>query len=134
MGTGHFTQVVWKGSKELGIGKATGKKNGMYCTYIVGRYRPPGNFQGKFQQNVARGSFNKDICNTLDDMIKDAMDVPAGKLLPSLASVTEQTLEDEVASVFGGGRNRGGGHGGGGGSAQGGNNNQGATGSAGKAK
>ena len=88
MGTGHFTQVVWKGSTELGIGKATGKKNGMYCTYIVGRYRPPGNFQGRFQQNVARGSFSNSMCSKLDDMIKDAMSAPSGFLLPPPGSAT----------------------------------------------
>ena len=70
-GTGHFTQVVWKGSTELGIGKAVGKKNGMFCTYIVGRYRGPGNYQGRFQNNVAKGSFTKSICDKLDDIIKD---------------------------------------------------------------
>ncbi len=70
-GTGHFTQVVWKGSKTLGIGKATAEKNGMFCTYVVGRYKPAGNFMGKYKENVAKGSFDQGTCDKLDDMVKD---------------------------------------------------------------
>ena len=45
---GHFTQVVWKGSKELGIGKAVkGDK-----VFVVASYRPPGNYAGRFKENV----------------------------------------------------------------------------------
>lgn len=58
-GTGHFTQVVWKKSVELGIGKADVDKDGMKCTYIVGRYRPAGNMGGEYAENVPKGSFNK---------------------------------------------------------------------------
>ena len=68
-GTGHFTQVVWKGSTELGIGKGNAEKNGMYCTYVVGRYKKAGNFIGKYKENVAKGSFSQDTCSKLDEMI-----------------------------------------------------------------
>ena len=47
--TGHFTQIVWKGSKKVGIGLAK-SKNGMY--YGVASYYPPGNLQGTFEENV----------------------------------------------------------------------------------
>ena len=57
-GTGHFTQVVWKGSTELGIGRAEVERSGMKCAYIVGRYRPAGNMMGDFAQNVVKGSFD----------------------------------------------------------------------------
>ena len=44
----------------------------MFCTYIVGRYKPAGNFQGKYDANVKKGSFEKDkTCDKLDDMIKN---------------------------------------------------------------
>jgi len=49
MGTGHFTQVVWKDSKSLGIAKArssTGK------IIVVANYEPAGNFVGQYVQNV----------------------------------------------------------------------------------
>ncbi|XP_031567085.1 protein PRY1-like isoform X2 [Actinia tenebrosa] len=48
--TGHFTQLVWKGSKEMGLGIAPSKDNSEY--YIVARFRPSGNVQGKFAVNV----------------------------------------------------------------------------------
>merc|ERR1712066_536891 len=51
---GHFTQVVWKSSTKLGVGKAQGKKNGMFCTWAVARYVPPGNVWGQYQANVKR--------------------------------------------------------------------------------
>lgn len=61
-GTGHFTQVVWKGSSELGIGVAKGKDGGMTCYYTVGRYRPAGNMQGAFPKNVVKGMIDGQIC------------------------------------------------------------------------
>ncbi|XP_029294651.1 Golgi-associated plant pathogenesis-related protein 1-like [Cottoperca gobio] len=48
--TGHFTQVVWKNSNELGVGMATdGNK-----VFVVGQYRPAGNVNmpGYFETNV----------------------------------------------------------------------------------
>ena len=69
-GTGHFTQVVWKGTKEIGLGRASNTKdNGMVCTYVVGRYRPAGNFMGKFQENVLEGTYSNSICDKLDEMM-----------------------------------------------------------------
>ena len=55
---GHFTQVVWKKSSELGIGKAT-KGN---CIYVVARYKKPGNFLGKFGANVFKRTFEESFC------------------------------------------------------------------------
>ena len=52
--TGHFTQVVWKASTLLGIGKATGYVDGLPCEFVAGRYSPPGNMQGQFPANVKR--------------------------------------------------------------------------------
>lgn len=62
--TGHFTQVVWKGSTQLGIGYARGSysfngKRFDNCLFVVGRYKEAGNMQGNFQSNVLKGSFNK---------------------------------------------------------------------------
>jgi uncharacterized protein YkwD len=47
--TGHFTQVVWKASKELGLGIAQAS-NGTW--YVVGNYRPAGNIANQFATNV----------------------------------------------------------------------------------
>jgi len=46
---GHFTQVVWKDSKLLGIAKARSKTGKIL---VVANYDPAGNFGGKYQENV----------------------------------------------------------------------------------
>ena len=48
MEAGHFTQVVWKGTREVGCGKAA--CNGM--DLWVCNYDPAGNVEGYFKQNV----------------------------------------------------------------------------------
>ncbi|MEE6504714.1 hypothetical protein FKM82_005310 [Ascaphus truei] len=49
--TGHFTQVVWKDSREVGVGLAT-DGNGLF--FVVGQYNPAGNITnpGYFEKNV----------------------------------------------------------------------------------
>jgi len=49
--TAHFTQIVWRASKELGIGICTDKK-GRYI--VVCNYFPPGNQLGSYLMNVER--------------------------------------------------------------------------------
>ena len=46
---GHFTQLVWKGSKEIGCGAACNNKNECFVTC---NYYPPGNYLGQFNNNV----------------------------------------------------------------------------------
>ena len=46
--TCHFTQMIWKETKEIGFGMY--KKNGVY--YAVVFYYPPGNTLGEYQENV----------------------------------------------------------------------------------
>uniref|UniRef100_A0AAY5ETI7 SCP domain-containing protein n=1 Tax=Electrophorus electricus TaxID=8005 RepID=A0AAY5ETI7_ELEEL len=48
--TGHFTQVVWKSSQEVGVGLATDENT----VFVVGQYKPPGNVSnpGYFKDNV----------------------------------------------------------------------------------
>ncbi|XP_048586265.1 probable pathogenesis-related protein CaO19.2336 [Nematostella vectensis] len=65
-GTGHFTQVVWRGSTELGFGSATGEMRGMKCTYYVGRYKAAGNMMGQYNSNVEKGSLDQEsYCSNL---------------------------------------------------------------------
>lgn len=47
---GHFTQVVWKNSKQLGVGIAKNGNN----VYVVCNYDPPGNYGGQYPANVTR--------------------------------------------------------------------------------
>ncbi|KAF7227331.1 GLI pathogenesis-related 2, like [Nothobranchius furzeri] len=50
-GTGHFTAMVWKSSKQLGVGKAIASDG---SSFVVARYLPAGNItnQGHFETNV----------------------------------------------------------------------------------
>ncbi len=41
---GHYTQIIWANSTELGCGVATGSGR----DYLVCRYSPPGNVSGQF--------------------------------------------------------------------------------------
>jgi len=49
--SGHFSQVVWKNSKELGMGMAK-DQSGKFI--VVANYNPPGNYRGQYVQNVTR--------------------------------------------------------------------------------
>jgi pathogenesis-related protein 1 len=42
---GHYTQMVWKSTRQVGIGMAVGE-NGR--VYVVARYSPRGNVMGKY--------------------------------------------------------------------------------------
>ena len=58
---------MWKKSTKLGLGYARGSlslKGGRFndCLFVVARYKEAGNKKGEFQQNVMKGSFNKDTC------------------------------------------------------------------------
>jgi len=47
--TGHFTQIIWKETVELGIAKAEGKDG---TTYVVANYYPAGNVTGEYKNNI----------------------------------------------------------------------------------
>lgn len=46
---GHFTQIIWRDTKELGVGSAKSKSGKLY---VVANYHPPGNFSGQFSKKV----------------------------------------------------------------------------------
>jgi uncharacterized protein YkwD len=46
--TGHFTQVVWRGTKQVGCGHSQCKGMDIY----VCEYDPPGNWEGQYRDNV----------------------------------------------------------------------------------
>ena len=46
--TSHFTQMIWKGTEEIGFGLK--RKNGIY--YGVVLYYPAGNVFGEYEENV----------------------------------------------------------------------------------
>ncbi|KDR75539.1 hypothetical protein GALMADRAFT_156544 [Galerina marginata CBS 339.88] len=56
-GTGHFTQVVWKNSKQVACALADCRGGTIFpqaSKYLVCRYAPAGNVQGQYPQNVGR--------------------------------------------------------------------------------
>lgn len=48
LATGHFTQVVWTGSRRLGCGTSTCNGKRIW----VCNYDPPGNYRGQYATNV----------------------------------------------------------------------------------
>uniref|UniRef100_A0A914Z753 SCP domain-containing protein n=1 Tax=Panagrolaimus superbus TaxID=310955 RepID=A0A914Z753_9BILA len=46
----HVTQLIWKGSKRIGIGIAKSSNSSWY--YVVANFDPPGNMMGSFAENV----------------------------------------------------------------------------------
>jgi hypothetical protein len=52
METGHFTQVVWRQTTQLGCGVSTCRGMDIW----VCEYDPPGNVQGHYRQNVLPAS------------------------------------------------------------------------------
>ena len=48
METGHFTQVVWRGTTQVGCGHSQCKGNDIW----VCNYDPAGNWDGQYRENV----------------------------------------------------------------------------------
>lgn len=55
MQTGHFTQLVWRSTTQVGCGHVTCKGNDIY----VCNYDPPGNWEGQYRQEVLPASCKK---------------------------------------------------------------------------
>jgi len=49
---GHFTQMVWKSTTDIGCATAQCTWKGRDATYLVCRYSPAGNVLGQFAENV----------------------------------------------------------------------------------
>ena len=58
--TSHFTQMIWKGTKELGFGFVKNKKDKDKIFYAVALYYPPGNILGEYKENVIIPDDNND--------------------------------------------------------------------------
>ena len=95
--------MVWKGSTELGMGKSTSKRDGMLCTYIVGRYKPAGNMGTQFTKNVLKGSFDKKkTCDSLDNVLSSAsqdsgpdQNSPSASNSPAVIPSTDEKSESK---------------------------------------
>lgn len=56
-----FAQLVWRGTKRLGVGRAVGLSSLKPCTYIVAQYLPASKPIGH-RNNIDIGKFDKQIC------------------------------------------------------------------------
>lgn len=69
--TGHFTQLVWKSSRKIGVGIASKGKRTVICI----NYEPRGNVEGQFPQNVLPPKkltdFMLDTSNSTDTFFSD---------------------------------------------------------------
>ncbi len=50
--TGHFTQLVWKDTTDVGFGFASNAAG--TANYVVARYSPAGNYAGEFIASVLK--------------------------------------------------------------------------------
>lgn len=48
---GHFTQMIWRDTKEIGVAKSVAEDGSQY---VVARYNPPGNVLGEFKNGIRR--------------------------------------------------------------------------------
>uniref|UniRef100_A0A1I8HNE1 SCP domain-containing protein n=1 Tax=Macrostomum lignano TaxID=282301 RepID=A0A1I8HNE1_9PLAT len=70
---GHFTQLVWKSTTEVGFGRAVSDTGRVY---VVGRYRPPGNYKGEFRKNVLPSA--DDVVKAAgEEIVKEPMMMPS---------------------------------------------------------
>ena len=51
--TGHFTQIIWKETTDIGFGFCQYENGKKYCAVML--YYPPGNDLGQFDKNVIKG-------------------------------------------------------------------------------
>ena len=63
----NFMQVVWKGTSQLGIGRAMSTRLGFPCTFIVARYRPGKVNAFTLASNINEGTFMPSYCNADED-------------------------------------------------------------------
>ena len=93
-GTGHFTQVIWKNTRQVGCGVACNSKD--YC-YVTCNYYPGGNYLGQFRANVLPLSEGtSEDTTTPKEVVTDAPVTDAPKVEVTDAPVQETSGDSEM--------------------------------------
>ncbi|XP_072528472.1 GLI pathogenesis-related 2 [Salminus brasiliensis] len=90
-GTGHFTQVVWKDTKEVGYGVATDGS----AIFVVGQYSPAGNITnpGYFAKNVLPPDSPVDLKTTTSGPVDGVGQALGGLILSNKISTPSGPAE-----------------------------------------
>lgn len=75
----HFTQMIWKGTTQLGMGAAP-SPSGKYVI-VVALYRPSGNDVHRLRDNVQKPGPDEDVYATIKTEITKPRDYKKEKLL-----------------------------------------------------
>ncbi|CAM9244942.1 unnamed protein product [Sphacelaria rigidula] len=59
---GHATQILWKDSTELGCAVANCSNGSQKTQVLVCNYNPPGNYRGRYEEQVERPSKSSEEC------------------------------------------------------------------------
>ncbi|CAF4602544.1 unnamed protein product, partial [Rotaria sp. Silwood1] len=97
--TGHFTQVIWKGSKQLGIGIAFTSDN--RTAYVVANYYPPGNVIGSFSSNVLPLCSTTTPVSATTTSISVTKNTTATTTIPKTTSSSSSTTASRISTTTG---------------------------------
>lgn len=95
---GHFTQCIWKGTKEVAC--ATAENNGIFV--VVAQYRPAGNMVGSFKKNVLAndGKPGESSSSSSDDEISSSDDLSQRLEKTKITQDTSNTKKSFTVSEF----------------------------------
>jgi hypothetical protein len=99
MAAGHYTQMVWKGSKKLGCGKGILHMGGMTGAIWFCQFTPPGNYADKAKDNVIAPTKSASACggSSLYDFEDDFEDDLSSVQVASPSASFAQTFAWGVA-------------------------------------
>lgn len=78
--SGHFTQVVWNSTTNVGLGIARQDSENSHLVVVVANYAPGGNVLGRFKDNVSRPvAWYKNVSQDVKNVTKHKAPAPVVK-------------------------------------------------------